>query len=344
MISLGPRHQRPRRTYPFAAAGTESAQDRPRFRPDVEGLRAVAVLLVLAYHAGLPLVSGGFVGVDVFFVISGFLITGLILREVESTGRLRLGRFYARRIRRLLPATAVVLAATAALTIVLLPPLRWPAIAGDIAVSATYVVNWRLASESVDYLTAEDAPSPVQHFWSLAVEEQFYLLWPVLIIALVWWHRRRRGAPSLRRTLLAGLAVVAVPSLAWSVHLTAASPGAAYFVSTTRAWELAAGAALAIGARRLERLPAWVASALAGGGLAAVGWAALTYDATTPFPGAAALVPVLGTAAVVGGGVASAPTSPGADREVPGSGESHKGNGTLPGRLLGTAPLRWVGG
>ncbi|PZF82251.1 acyltransferase family protein, partial [Jiangella anatolica] len=295
------------------------------FRPDVEGLRAVAVLLVLAYHAGIPLVSGGFVGVDVFFVISGFLITGLILREVESTGRLRLGRFYARRIRRLLPATAVVLAATAALTMLLLPPLRWPAVAGDIAAAATYVVNWRLAADSVDYLAAGEPPSPVQHFWSLAVEEQFYVLWPVLILALVWWHRRRRGTPSLRRTLLAGLAVVAVPSLAWSVHLTAASPGAAYLVSTTRAWELAAGAALAIGARRLERLPRRLAGALAGGGLAAIGWAALTYDAATPFPGVAALVPVLGTAAVIAAGVTWA-------------------SGTVPTRLLGATPMRVFAG
>ncbi|TDC48452.1 acyltransferase, partial [Jiangella ureilytica] len=310
----------------MTAVGT--AEGRPRFRPDVEGLRAVAVLLVLAYHAGVPLASGGFVGVDVFFVISGFLITGLILREIDTTGRLRLGRFYARRIRRLLPATAVVLAATAALALLLLPPLRWPAIAGDIAASATYVVNWRLASESVDYLAAEDAPSPVQHFWSLAVEEQFYLLWPVLIIGLLWWHRRRRGRPSLRRTLLAGLAIVAVPSFVWSLHLTASSPGAAYFVSTTRAWELAAGAALAIGARRLERLGSlewagWMAGALAWAGLAAIGWAALTYDATTAFPGIAALAPVLGTTAVVAAGVVSRRTSAG--------------------RLLGTAPMRWVG-
>ncbi|WP_370246322.1 acyltransferase family protein [Jiangella sp. DSM 45060] len=308
-------------------------------------MRAVAVLLVLAYHAGLPLVSGGFVGVDVFFVISGFLITGLILREVESTGRLRLGRFYARRIRRLLPATAVVLAATAALTMLLLPPLRWPSVAGDIAASATYVVNWRLAADSVDYLAAGDAPSPVQHFWSLAVEEQFYLLWPVLILALVWWRRRRRGG-SVRRTLLAGLAVVAVPSFAWSVHLTAASPGAAYFVSTTRAWELAAGAAVAIGARRLERLPVWLAGALAGGGLAAVGWAALSYDAATAFPGAAALVPVLGTAAVIAAGVATpSGTVPG---RLLGSAPLRVFAGglasTLPTRLLGSAPLRWVGG
>lgn len=148
-------------------------------RDDIQGLRAVAVLLVLAYHAGVPGISGGFVGVDVFFVISGFLITGLIVREVERTGRLDLPRFYARRIRRLLPATAVVLLATAAMTALVLPVTRWESVLRDIAASALYVVNWRLAAQSVDYQASEQASSPVQHFWSLAVEEQFYVVWPL---------------------------------------------------------------------------------------------------------------------------------------------------------------------
>ncbi|TDD98819.1 acyltransferase family protein, partial [Jiangella asiatica] len=300
------------------------AERREGFRADIEGLRAVAVGLVLAYHAGLPWVPGGFVGVDVFFVISGFLITGLIVREVETTGRLRLARFYARRIRRLLPATAVVLAATAALTVAVLPPVRWAQTAGDIAAAAGYVVNWRLAGDAVDYLSADAPPSPVQHFWSLAVEEQFYLAWPLLIIAVVWAHRRfgRRSSP--RRALVAGLAVIAVPSLAWSVHLTATSPGQAYFVSTTRAWELAIGAALALAATRLARLPHRSATVAAWAGLGAIAVAALTYDATTAFPGHTALLPTLGAAAVIAAGTTTHRTSPGA--------------------LLGTAPMRFIGG
>lgn len=270
------------------------------FRDDIQGLRAVAVLLVLAFHAGVPYVTGGFVGVDVFFVISGFLITGLMLREIERTGRLSLGRFWARRVRRLLPATAVVLAATGAMAVALLPFTRWPSIAGDLTASALYVVNWRFADESVNYLASEDAPSPVQHFWSLAVEEQFYVLWPLLILALLLICRRRGWA--LRRTLGVGVMAIAVPSLAWSIHLTTRDPGPAYFVSTTRLWELAIGAMLAIGIRKVTGMRRGVAHLVGCAGLVAIGWSALTFDADTPFPGVAALAPTLGAAAVIAAG------------------------------------------
>ncbi|PYF99380.1 Peptidoglycan/LPS O-acetylase OafA/YrhL, contains acyltransferase and SGNH-hydrolase domains [Georgenia satyanarayanai] len=266
-----------------------------RFRGDIQGLRAVAVGLVLLYHAGVPFLPGGFVGVDVFFVISGFLITGLIVREVERTGRLSLSRFYARRAKRLLPATAVVFVTVAALTLLFLPVTRWRDIAGDIAASSVYLVNWRLADRSVDYLAAESAASPLQHFWSLAVEEQFYIVWPLLIVALFW--RWRRGSAS--RRLLLGLAVIAVPSFVWSVHLTTANPGAAYFVTTTRLWEMAVGAVLAVGVVHADRLSPTVRTVLGWAGLAAIGYAALTFDASTTFPGAAALVPTLGAAAVL---------------------------------------------
>ncbi|TNC20442.1 acyltransferase [Georgenia sp. 311] len=275
------------------AAPSRSA--RPRFRADIQGLRAVAVLLVLAYHAGVPLVPGGYVGVDVFFVISGFLITGLVLREVEETGRLSLRRFYARRAKRLLPATAVVFLAVTALTILALPVTRWREIAGDLVASATYLVNWRLADRSVDYLAEGAAAGPLQHLWSLAVEEQFYLLWPLLVVALV---RPRAGSPA--RRLGWGLLLVAAASLAWSVHLTARDPGAAYFVTTTRLWELALGALLAVVVARgvIGRSPR-ARQALGWTGLAAIGYAAVTFDATTAFPGTAALVPTLGAAAVL---------------------------------------------
>ncbi|HZC27156.1 MAG TPA: acyltransferase, partial [Actinopolymorphaceae bacterium] len=266
-------------------------------RADIEGLRATAVLLVLAYHAGIPLFAGGFVGVDVFFVISGFLITGLIVREVQQTGRLSLARFYARRARRLLPATAVVLTAVAVLTVVILPPIRRSSVAMDLAASSLYAINWRLAGEAVDYMASEQAASPVQHFWSLAVEEQFYLVWPVLILALVWWHRR--SGWSLRRTLLAGLAVLAIPSLVWSVTLTHSVPGRAYLVSTTRAWELGIGAAVAVGATGLARLPRRVRWLGGWVGAGAIVVAALTYDSSTLFPGYAALLPTLGAALVI---------------------------------------------
>jgi peptidoglycan/LPS O-acetylase OafA/YrhL len=291
------------------------------FRADIEGLRALAVLLVLAYHAGVAMVPGGYLGVDVFFVISGFLITGLLLREVHGTGQLSLVGFYARRIRRLLPATALVLTATAALTLAFLPPIRWGSIARDLAASAGYVINWRLADQTVNYLGSEQARSPVQHFWSLAVEEQFYLVWPLIILLVVVSHRR--SGWSLDRTLLVALGLIAVPSFVWSVHLTGSEPGRAYFVSTTRLWELAVGAALAITAPRLQRLPVLILQLLGWLGLAGIAYAAVTFDSTTLFPGVAALVPSLATAAVIAAGAVG-----------PGRGVS---------AMLGVAPMRNIG-
>jgi peptidoglycan/LPS O-acetylase OafA/YrhL len=271
-----------------------------RFRDDIQGLRAVAVILVLGYHAGIPQLTGGFVGVDVFFVISGYLITGLLLREVERTGTVSLRSFYARRARRLLPATAVVLVATAAITVLLIPATRWAAIARDLAASALYVTNWWMADQAVDYLAAPSEASPVQHFWTLAVEEQFYVLWPLLLLVLVLVHRRTGW--HLRSLLFGGIAVLAAGSFLWSVHLTAASPGRAYFVTTTRAWELAVGAMLAFGVARAERLRAATRTVLAVAGSSAVLLAAFTFDAATPFPSWTALLPTVGTAAIIAAG------------------------------------------
>jgi peptidoglycan/LPS O-acetylase OafA/YrhL len=289
---------------PGAAATTRDASRPPivqGFRRDVQGLRAVAVALVLAFHAGLP-VPGGFVGVDVFFVVSGFLITGLVADEVARTGRLRLGRFYARRARRLLPAAALTLATVVVMTVLWLPVTRWRDIAGDVAATSLYVVNWRLADRSVDYLAEDAAASPVQHFWSLAVEEQFYVVWPLLVVALVVLARLR-GRRLTRRGLVLGVAAIGAASLVWSVALTAADPSRAYFVTTTRAWELAAGALLALLAHRVARLPQ--RALVVGGwcGLALIGYAAFALSGTTPFPGVAALLPVGGTVLVLAAGV-----------------------------------------
>ncbi|MDQ3526405.1 MAG: acyltransferase, partial [Actinomycetota bacterium] len=156
-------------------------RERPTLRPDIEGLRAVAVLLVLLYHLGVPGLSSGFAGVDVFFVISGFLITAHLLRELESSGRIRLGRFYARRARRLLPVATLVLVFTAVAGYFLLPAVDHRNLATDVFGAAIYVLNWGLALRSVDYLAEDAAVSPVQHYWSLSVEEQFYLVVPVLL-------------------------------------------------------------------------------------------------------------------------------------------------------------------
>ncbi|MBT8493019.1 MAG: acyltransferase, partial [Deltaproteobacteria bacterium] len=290
---------------------TQTEQQTPRapdttgsgaFRPDIEGMRAVAVVLVMLYHAGIPWFSGGYVGVDVFFVISGFLITGLLVRELEATQHIDLARFYARRVRRLLPAAGFTLAAVAALTVAFLPVTRWLSVGRDIQWSALYAVNWRFAGRAVDYLTADEAASPVQHFWSLAVEEQFYLVWPILLLVLT--IAARRFARPLRSGLIIGLVAVGAPSLWWSISLTASEPGRAFFVSTTRVWELALGGGLAILTPQVRRLPARATVGLAAVGMIGIIWASVTYDALTLFPGSAALVPVLGAVAVVAAGTA----------------------------------------
>ncbi|GGK89672.1 acyltransferase [Mangrovihabitans endophyticus] len=263
-------------------------------RRDIEGLRAVAVLLVVAYHCGVSVVGGGYVGVDVFFVISGFLITGLLLREIRGTGRLNLPGFYARRILRLLPAATVVVVCTVAAAVWLLPPLRHRGVLLDALHTLVSGVNYRLAVIGTDYLAGVD-PSPLQHFWSLAVEEQFYLLWPLVLLA----SARVRRAPAVLLVLVAG-------GLALSVWQTLANGTWAYFGAHTRAWELGVGALLAVHADRLAGLGRRAARRLADGGLIAIVLAAVLYSDTTPFPGYAALLPVLGAAAFIAGGTAVA--------------------------------------
>lgn len=243
MTDLRPRQQS---TY-----GTDHPLDRSRFRPDIEGLRAIAVVSVMAWHAGVPYLRGGFVGVDVFFVISGYLMTTLLARELQHRGRISFLGFYARRAKRLLPAATLTLAATAVATLVVLPKIRAGDIGRDIVASGLYLINWRLADSSVDYLAAENAPSPVLHFWSLAVEEQFYILWPVLL-ALV--GLMARGRASKVGPVALGLAAIAVPSFVWSVLYTAAQPEKAYFVTTTRLWELAVGGLVAVLGPSLARV------------------------------------------------------------------------------------------
>ena len=293
-----------------------------RFRPDVEGLRAVAVVAVLLYHAGVPFAGGGYVGVDVFFVISGFLITGLLVRELEKTGTVSLARFYSRRAKRLLPLTVVVLAFVVVLSGLLFDPVRMEEVSFGVVAAGLYAMNWLLAARAADYFAAGLQASPVQHFWTLAVEEQFYLVWPVLILTVAWWSRRtRRG---LRPVLGAAIAVVVVSSLAYSIYSTGQQAGAAYFSTLTRGWELALGGVLAlVPASRLGRLPRMAAGVMAGAGLGAIAFATLRFDDDTLFPGYAALVPTLGTAAIIAAGFATMPAGPS--------------------RLLALGPVRHVG-
>jgi peptidoglycan/LPS O-acetylase OafA/YrhL len=296
-------------------------RDASPVRGDIEGLRAIAVVMVLLYHARLPGISGGFAGVDVFFVISGFLITSLLLREVQRSGRISLTGFYARRARRLLPAATVVLLFTGAVGYLVLPAGPRGQLGENILASTFYVVNWSLAAQSVDYLAEDSAPSAVQHYWSLSVEEQFYLVWPLVMIAAVWLAARSGG--DRFRSMRLVLAAVTAASLAWSVLRTASSPETAYFVTTTRVWELGFGALLAFGVvrlRGLKRLPAEIAAAV---GVAAIALTALVISTQTPWPGVAAVLPVAGTTLVIAAGCASTQT--------------------VTGRILGLPPFRFLG-
>ncbi len=275
---------------------------RSAVRPEIQALRAVAVLTVVVYHVWPEAMPGGFVGVDVFFAISGFLITAHLLREVDTTGTLSLWQFWARRARRLLPAALLTLFVCAVATIALVPPLHWQQFLTEIATSTAYVQNWQLASDAVDYLGADNRPSPVQHFWSLSAEEQFYVIWPLLIVVAAWTARRRMAITGVLLTVT-GL------SLWYSISETAANPAAAYFVTPTRVWEFGAGGLLALlGAR--AALPDRARALLSWAGLAAVAYAAASYGSETAFPGWAAAVPVLGALAVIHAGMPAARWAP----------------------------------
>lgn len=289
------------------------------FRPDVQGLRALAVLLVIAGHLGGLGLPGGFIGVDVFFVVSGFLITLLLLREVAEQKSVSLIGFYARRARRILPAATVVIVATVVGSLLLLPLTRIDAVMGDAVWTSLFLANVRFAQTDTDYFAEDQAASPLQHFWSLSVEEQFYLFWPLVVLLWAWWAHRRMRQQRLTSpgreaqfplfSLAVVLALGCVASLVWSVHATDASPATAYFSTFTRTWELGSGAAAAvlvaagwsIRSRALRTLVGLV-------GLVAIGAGALLFDAATPFPGTAALVPVLGAVALLVSGGAGAGT------------------------------------
>jgi peptidoglycan/LPS O-acetylase OafA/YrhL len=305
----------------------------PRHRDDLQGLRAIAVLLVALNHAGVGFLPGGYVGVDVFFVLSGFLITQLLLAEAAKSGRVSLVNFYIRRARRILPAAALTLVATDVAAYLLLNPFRAYQTMKDSVWAALFGANINYARQATDYFAQGQPASPLLHFWSLSVEEQFYFFWPtvlsIVLLGTLAGVRLRRGGGRFTGAALGGLMVAtlvaAAASFAYAHHLLRLNPAGAYFSSVARAWELALGAALAIGIRWMIRTPAAIRIAAGWVGLACIGVAAVAFSSSTPFPGKAALLPTVGAALVIASGV----------RE--------RDERRQAGRLLGSRPLRYVG-
>ncbi len=282
---------------------------RARFRWDVEGLRGLAVLLVVLFHARVAGFHGGYIGVDVFFVISGYLITRLLVAELHSTGRISLRAFYARRARRILPMATLVIAATVVVSSLLVAPLVVPQIAHDGLACALFFSNVRFASQTTNYFAPHLGPSPLLHFWSLSLEEQYYLVWPSLLLLVA-------GRSVRPRRLLIALGMLFASSLTVSILLTRYSKPWAFYSIPSRAWEFAVGGMLAVVGTAW--LPSVLRSALAFGGLGLIGAAATMYSANTAFPGWVALMPVCGAAAVIAGGTGA-------------------------GSLLTAGPLPWLG-
>ena len=285
---------------------------RPPFRPDIEGLRGAAILLVVLFHAGVPALAGGFVGVDLFFVLSGYFITGLLVREQAESGGVNLMEFYGRRALRLLPSLIVVLLVTLAAVMWLYAPIDQPTIAANARAVALSAGNYEFARTAVDYFSS--AANPLLHTWSLAVEEQFYVVWPLLFLLV--------GAMAERR-LLAALAIAGLASFAASLWLTTTAQPWAFFGMPTRIWEFALGGVVALLLRPSAERDARRGALLQIAALAAIGFAVISYDRATSYPGVAALVPALAAAALLVGG-AWAPASAAS-------------------RMLSTPALRWLG-
>ena len=250
----------------------------------IQGLRALAALLVTIFHARL--VPGGFIGVDIFYVISGYLITGLILREIEQTGSLDLNAFYQRRIKRLLPTSVFVLFITAIVGMFVLPAITRDALGRDLFAAAAYISNYLFAWWQNDYQNLNATPSPFIHYWSLAVEEQFYVVWPILLLLLA-----RYG----RRAIFWGISITTVLSLLLSVYQTQTSPIWAFYSLPTRAWELGVGALLLFVPEKVwrNRFIPWL-------GVIGIAIATFNFDENTAFPGVNAVLPVFATALLIG--------------------------------------------
>jgi peptidoglycan/LPS O-acetylase OafA/YrhL len=285
------------------AVGTRSEATKPpsghHRRLDIEGLRAIAVVAVVLDHL-VHWPRGGFVGVDIFFVISGYLISGILLREATATGRISFRQFYLRRMKRILPAAALVLSVTVTVAYVVFYGGRASSIAGDAFWALLFSANWRFAILGTDYMNSGSSVSPLQHYWSLGVEEQFYIVWPWIIIGALYLARRLRANAGGTKVILASaIGVPILISFAFALWETQGNHTVAYFSTFSRGWELSAGALLAVltasfrgFARPLRVMFLWI-------GLALLAGSALLISPATPFPAPNALYPVLGTCFVI---------------------------------------------
>lgn len=277
---------------------TEVDHNTERRRGDIQGLRAIAVTSVVLYHLGIPGFSGGFVGVDVFFVISGFLITGLLLRQLVATQSIDLFAFWAGRAKRLLPNAALTLVVVLILGAVVLPTYRYSEMADDVTAAALFFANFRFAAEAVNYFNLDDLPSPVMHFWSLSIEEQYYWIWPLLLFAAAFVPAAQR-----RFWIIGTLLLIVVGSFVLSLSVLKVDQTAAFFHTQTRVWQLAAGGLIAaiFNLTRL-RIPVAISGGLAWLGITALLVAIAFYDDQLSYPGWWGLLPVLGTIGLILGG------------------------------------------
>ena len=278
--------------------------ERTAFRPDLEGLRGIAILLVVLFHAGVAAAAGGFVGVDVFFVLSGFFITGMLAGEASETGSVDLSAFWANRSLRLLPALLVVLLFTLAAVMWLYAPIDRAEIARNARAVALYSGNLEFARNATDYFRAQE--NPLLHTWSLGVEEQFYLVWPLLVLGVAAFTARAvrhdEDEDATRRALLLMICVAGLLSFGISIWLTTTAQPWAFFGMPTRIWEFAAGGILALAISRQVNFWSGAATAMQVAGLGMIAVGVFRYDMTTPYPGIAATVPALGAIALIVGG------------------------------------------
>jgi len=304
------------------------------YRNDIQGLRAIAVLLVIFSHVGVAGFAGGWIGVDVFFVISGFLITGLLIREYDSTNHVSLLQFYIRRAKRILPASLITIVVVLIASNLLLNSIRTANINSDAIWAVGFVSNIHFIRINTDYFTSGLAVSPLQHFWSLAVEEQFYLIWPALFLLISRQHgmRIRNWSISRSQRVLLIAVIASALSLMWSISYTNSNPTSAYFSTLTRVWELGFGVLLACTIPQIRRLTERWTDDERSVAFAAASWAGLTaiilgacviIKPGDPFPGYLALIPVLGAVGIIFGGLAE--------------------KQPIPNRILSMQPLPFIG-